>query len=95
MSDGMEWASQGERGIMRSKYLFLILFAFVFGGCSALDLGDLHADGVKAYGACIKGGPGGVAGLGPSGVVARAKVDRDFKGKVKVGSDCSVIIESE
>ena len=74
---------------MIRKSLFLMLCALV-SGCSAFSLGDLQTEGAKASALCIKGGYA-MAG----GTVASAKANGEFKGRIVIGPDCSLALESE
>jgi hypothetical protein len=76
------------------KLLFLLVTLLLVGGCSSFTIDKLSTEGAKASGFCVRGGPGGVAGLGPSGVVVGGKVNSDFVGIVVVTKDCDVTIQS-
>ena len=76
------------------KLVWVVVGGMLLGGCGAVDMESFHATGAKASAFCTKGGPGGTLGIGPGGIVAGAKVNEDFEGKVSVAEDCSLEIES-
>jgi hypothetical protein len=76
----------------RAYPLLLIFALFGFSGCSTFSWGDLEADGAQASAFCTKGGPGGTSGLGPGGVVVRAKVNPGFIGYLYITERCEIKI---
>ena len=73
----------------------LILCTTIAAGCSTFDLDKLSATGANASAFCTTGGPGGVLGIGPSGIVTGAKVNEGFKGSIVVQPNCGLGIESD
>lgn len=72
----------------------IIYFAAFLSGCSTFNAESFNASGAKASAACATGGPGGVLGIGPGGILSMAKVNEDFKGTVAISRDCSMGIQS-
>lgn len=79
---------------MGAKGALLLSLLLLGSGCASFTTPDLDAKGAQASGFCIKGGPGGLAGIGPGGIIAGAKTNEGFKGSVSVASDCSTKIEA-
>lgn len=70
-------------------------FILLFSGCSTFSLGDLDAVGAESSAFCTRGGPGGTLGIGPGGIIAGARTNSGFEGRVIVNQDCSLSIESD
>lgn len=75
--------------------VFGFFLAGTLAGCATFSSETFHADGAKASAFCTTGGPGGVLGIGPGGIVAGAKANEDFEGSVSIDRDCSIVIESK
>lgn len=78
-----------------TKLLLSVLIAVSLAGCSTFALdkeGQIDATGVKGYAACIEGSGPPMTG---SGKLARAKVDKDFKGEISISGNCDIKVRSD
>lgn len=74
------------------KTILDLMLALLLTGCATITPDRLTDAGSKAHAVCLEGSGPPLSG---SGHIASGKADKDFKGKISIGPDCSVEIVSE